>query len=169
VTSRLLYEAVARLPDRFDLWVRKARECKDPARQADYILGALAGLKEWHFLNAGTREAPQAATAQIGTDPCRLLFSDAGRIEELVREGGTVPKSGPLPVITIPAAAAMAWCVEGRTGLLVNPREDAVMIPIEQLETFHAEWSRRGGRQAAGFWIPNMTTEEEDFWQENGL
>jgi hypothetical protein len=160
---------MARLPDRFDLWVRKARECQDTARQADYVLGALAGLKEWHFLNAGTREAPQAATAQIGTDPCRLVFSDIGRIEELVQEGGTGPKSGPLPVITIPTAAAMVWCVEGRAGLLVNPREDAAMIPIGQLETFHAEWSRRGGRQAAGFWIPNMTTEEEDFWQENGL
>jgi hypothetical protein len=161
---------MARLPDRFDLWVRKARECKDVARQADYVLGALAGLKEWHFLNVGTKEAPQAAKTQIGTDPCpcRLVYSDVSRIEELVQEGGGVPKKDPLPVITIPAAAAMAWCVEGRTGLLVNPGEDAVMIPFEQLESFHAEWSRRGGRQAAGFWIPNLTTEEEDFWQEQG-
>ena len=43
------------------------------------------------------------------------------------------------------------------------------MIPFDQLKAFHAEWSRRGERQTAGFWIPNMTTEEEDFWQENGL
>jgi hypothetical protein len=71
-------------------------------------------------------------------------------------------------VITIPTAAAMKWCVEGRTGLLVNPGEDAVMIPFEHVEGFHAEWIARGGREASGFWIPNMTTEEEDFWQENG-
>jgi hypothetical protein len=168
VTSRLLLR-VARLPDRFDLWVRKARESKDPARQADYVLGALAGLKEWHFLNAGTREAPQAAKAQIRSDDCRLVFSDVGRIGELIQEGGGAPEDEPPPVITILTAAAMAWCVEDRTGLLVNPGEDAVMIPFEQVEAFYAEWNRRGGRHAAGFWIPNMTTEEEDFWRENGL
>ncbi len=44
-----------------------------------------------------------------------------------------------------------------------------MVIPLDRLEAFNDEWSRRGGRQAAGFWIPNMTTEEEDFWQENGL
>jgi len=162
---------MARLPDRFDLWVRKARECRDTARQADYVLGSLAGLKEWHFLNVGTREAPQAAKTQIGSDPCVFVFSDVSRIEELIQEGGGAQnpqRNEPLPVITIPAAAAMAWCVECRTGLLVNPGEDAVMIPFAQVETFHAEWRRRGGRQAAGFWIPNMTTEEEDFWRENG-
>ena len=160
---------MARLPDRFDLWVRKARTCEDTARQADYILGALAGLKEWHFLNVGTREAPQAAQAHIEADPCRLVYSDVSRIEELIQEGEAVQKKDPLPVITIPAAAAMAWCVEGRTGLLVNPGEDAVIIPLEQVEIFQAEWRQRGGRQAAGFWIPNMTTEEEDFWREHGL
>jgi hypothetical protein len=160
---------MARLPDRFDLWVRKARICPDATRQADYVLGALAGLNEWHFLNVGTKEAPQAATAQIGSEPCRIVCSDAGRIEELLQEGGRAQTSDPPPVITIPAAAAMAWCVEGRTGLLVNPGEDAVMVPFGRLEAFHAEWSQRGGRQAAGFWIPNMTTEEEDFWRENGL
>jgi hypothetical protein len=159
---------MARLPDRFDLWVRKARKCRDTARQADYVLGALAGLKEWHFLNVGTRGAPQAAEVPMGTDPCRPVFSDVSRIEELVHERGGAHSNEPLPVITIPAAAAMAWCVECRTGLLVNPGEDAALIPFAQVEAFHAEWLQRGGRQAAGFWIPNMTTEEEDFWQEHG-
>ena len=162
---------MARLPDRFDLWVRKARECSDPARQADYILGALAGLEEWHFLNIGTKEAPRAARTEIGPDRCLLVYSDAGRIEELVREGdGLWPQGDPLPVIAIPAAAAMAWCVECGMGLLVNAREgaDTVLVPFDQLAAFHAEWSFRGGHQAAGFWIPNMTTEEEDFWQEHG-
>jgi hypothetical protein len=161
---------MARLPDRFDLWVRKARECRDAARQADYVLGALAGLKEWHFLNAGTKEAPQASKTKIGDAPCLLVYSDLGRIEEVIHErGGGLDKKEPLPVITIPTAAAMAWCVECRAGLLVNPGEDAVLIPFAQVEAFHAEWRQRGGRQAAGFWIPNMSTEEEDFWREHGL
>jgi hypothetical protein len=156
------------LPDRFDLWVRKARECPDPARQVDYVLGALAGLKEWRFLNIGTKKAPEAARAQIGSDSCLLVFSDFGRVEELVRKVGSMQKNPP-PVITMPSAAAMAWCVECRAGLVVNPREEgAVMIPFEQVKAFHTEWSLRGGRQAAGYWIPNMTTEEEDFWQRHG-
>jgi len=158
-----------RLPDRFDLWVRRARECADPARQADYVLGALAGLKEWHFLNVGTRETPRAAEADLAGAACLLVFSDAGRVEELIAGDGGLSATGSLSLLTIPTAGAMAWCVERRTGLLVNPGEDAAMIPFEQVAAFHAEWSQRGGRQASGFWIPNMTTEEEDFWQEQGL
>jgi hypothetical protein len=163
---------MARLPDRFDLWVRKARECQDPARQADYILGALVGLKEWFFLNVGTKEAPQAARTQIESDLCVFVYSDAGRIEEFIEEGrglNHLPKDTPPPVIAIPSAAALEWCVKCQTGLLVNPGEETVLIPFDQLEVFHAEWSQRGGRQAAGFWIPNLSTEEEDFWREHGL
>jgi hypothetical protein len=128
----------------------------------------LAGLREWHFLNLGTKEKPQAAKAQIDTDPYLLIYSDLNRIEEFIHEQGGARKKEPLPVITVPTAAAMAWCVECRIGLLVNPPEEAMMIPFDQVEAFHAEWKHRGGRQAAGFWIPNMTSEEEDFWQENG-
>jgi hypothetical protein len=160
------------IPDRFDLWVRKAKEHSDPDRQTDYVLGALAGLKEWHFLNIGTAEKPQAAKTEIDADPCLLVFSDLNRLEELLNVSGAVrhlQKYAPLPAITIPTAAALPWCVECKIGLLINPGEDAVMVPFEQVEAFHAEWSKRGGRQASGYWIPNMTTEEEDFWQKHGL
>jgi hypothetical protein len=159
---------MARIPDRFDLWVRKARECADSVRQADYVLGALAGLKEWHFLNLGTKESPHAAKTQIDAEPYLLIYSDLDRIEEFIREKNGARQNEPLPVISVATGAAMAWCVECRTGLLVNPPEEAVMIPFEQVAAFHAEWKQRGGRQAAGFWIPNMTSEEEDFWQEHG-
>jgi hypothetical protein len=160
---------MARLPDRFDLFVQKARETADPSRQADYVLGAMAGLKEWHFLNLGTKEKPQAARAQIDTDPYLLVYSDIGRIQDFISEQGGALNEGPLPVISVATEAAMAWTVECKIGLLVNPPESAVMIPFAQVESFHAEWKVRGARQASGFWIPNMTTEEEDFWQENGL
>jgi hypothetical protein len=156
---------MARLPDRFDLQVRKARSCTDPLRQADYVLGALAGLREWHFLNLGTKEKPQAARTEIDADPYILVYSDTGRIEEFVREH----EKAALPVISVATKAAMAWCVECRVGLFVNPPENAVMIPFEQVKAFHAEWLKRGARQSVGFWIPNMTSEEEDFWQEHGI
>ena len=163
---------MSRLPDRFDLWIRKARENPDPERQSDYVMGALAGLTEWHFLNIGSKDKPQAAKTEVDDDPCLLVFSDVDRIEELIRSSGAIrhlPKNQAMPVISIQTAAAMRWCVECRIGLLINPSEDSVMIPFEQLQAFHSEWSRRGGLQASGFWIPNMTTQDEDFWQEHGL
>jgi len=154
---------MARLPDRFDLWVRRARASQDTARQADYILGALAGLKEWYFVAVGKEDIP--VPGEIEGAHYVMVFSDHGRIEEIP----LAPGSYPFRVISTPTAAAMAWCVERRTGLMLNPAaQGTVLIPFDQLETFHAEWSQRGGRQAAGFWIPNMTTEEEDFWQEHG-
>jgi len=163
---------MARLPDRFDLQVRRARECADPARQADYLLGSLVALEAWHFLNIGTKENPEPAQAELGGGPHLLVFSDAERIEELVRESGSLPEGEPPPVIAILSVKAMPWCLgqAGCAGLLVNPGgENAFVVPMDRLEIFHAEWNQRGGRQASGFWIPNMTSEEEDFWQEHGL
>jgi hypothetical protein len=144
---------MSRLPNRFDLFVRQAKRCPEPARQADYILGAL----------------PQAAKTVIESQTYLLVFSDADRIEDALRERSPAPAPDPLPVITVSAAAALAWCIECQTGLFVNPPEDAVLIPFAHLEIFYAEWTQRGDRQSAGFWIPNMTSEEEDFWQEHGL
>ena len=158
---------MAKLPDRFDLWVRKARECPDPARQADYILGALIGLRECHCLNLGTREQPQPAEAEIEGRHYLLIFSDPGRIGEMFEGAGR--KDEALQVITMPAPTVLTWCVEKQAGLLVNPGDDAALVPLEPLTSFHAEWSKRGGREASGFWIPNLTTQEEDFWQEQGL
>jgi hypothetical protein len=155
---------MARLPDRFDLWLRKARESADPARQVDYLLGALLGLGAWHFLNVGTGDHPDAAETEFEGARALLVFSDTGRIAELLEERGL--SADPLPVITIPAAAAMAWALERQCGLIVN--QEAV-VPLESLEAFYQEWHQRGGEQARGFWIPNLTSEEEDFWQEHGL
>lgn len=157
---------MARLPDRFDLWVRKARECRDEARQADYVLGALAGLDEWHFLNVGTKEKPSPGETGIEGARYVLVFSDPGRIEEIQEDAA--PGGDPFAAISMPAVSGMTWCVERRVGLLVNPGEDSALVPFARLKIFHAEWRGRGGRQAAGFWIPNMTTEEEDFWREHG-
>jgi len=152
-----------RLPDRFDLWVRKARECPDPARQADYVLGALASLDYWYFFAQNSTSNPQPSEVEIENHWYKIVFSDSARVEELT----------PSRTIAIPTPKAMVWCLErqaeGCAGLLVNPGDFAVLIPLEQLRAFHTEWHQRGGLQASGFWIPNLTTAEEDFWQQHGL
>jgi len=162
---------MARLPDQFDLWIRKARECDDPIRQVDYVIGSLMALNEWHFLNVGTKENPEPAMVEIDDGRYLLVFSDVARIEEVVGEGKG--EGDALPVINIPSAAAMTWCLEqketGCSGLLVNPGDYAALIPMPQLEYFQAEWKQHKARQPTGFWIPNLTTEEEDFWQQHGL
>lgn len=162
---------MARIPDRFDLWVRKARASTDPARQLDFILGALIWLREWHFLNVGTVENPQLAEVEIDAGLYLLVFSDPDRIKEILDERPIVDTS--LSTISMPSAAAIKWCVErkkqGCSGLLINPGDDSALIVMPQLEAFHEEWQQRGGHQRAGFWIPNLTSEEEDFWQEHGL
>jgi hypothetical protein len=159
---------MARLPDHFDLWVRKARQSPDVARQVDYILGAMTALKEWHFLNVGRWSAPRAADTQIGTDLCLLVFTDFGRVEDMMKERGDFVPDQPLPIISLAAARALSWCVARRSGVLVNPGEYAALIPFAQVEAYYNEWVKRGGQQP-GYWIPNMSTEEEDFWQQHGL
>jgi hypothetical protein len=155
---------MSRIPDRFDLWVRRARECPDPARQADYVLGALASLPYWHLLNAGTREQPQPAEGEVARH--LLVFSDAARVEELM-----AGIESAAPPISMPTIKAFPWTLDrpNVAGLLVNPGEDAVLVPREHLAHFHQEWLARQAGQPVGYWIPNMTGEEEDFWQEHGL
>jgi hypothetical protein len=162
---------MARLPDRFDLWVRKARDCPDPDRAADYVLGALVALGHWHFLNLGARENPRPADADLEGVRHLLVFSDAGRIGELMPRGQDIAQ--PLAPITLPSTQAMDWCLARRAagigGLLVNPGADAFAVSLDRLAAFHDAWRLRGGRRASGYWIPSLTSEEEDFWQEHGL
>jgi hypothetical protein len=157
---------MSRVPDRFDLWVRRARACPDPARQVDYVLGALAALPYWHLLNTGSREQPQPAEGDVEGAHYLLVFSDAARVEELL--AGTESAA---PPISMPTIKAFPWSLDrpGGAGLLVNPGEDAVLVPREHVEHFYQEWLARQAQQPAGYWIPNMTDEEEDFWQEHGL
>ncbi|HEX4139576.1 MAG TPA: hypothetical protein VHY09_04465 [Candidatus Methylacidiphilales bacterium] len=159
---------MARIPDRFDLWVRKARESADPARQVDLVLGALVASIEVYFVNVGTKESPRIARGKVASNECALVFTDAERIGEFLAQN--TREGQELAVIASPTGAALAWCVENRVGAVINPSTgETAMVAPAALAAFVEEWKQRGGRQAAGFWIPNMTSEEEDFWQENGL
>jgi hypothetical protein len=159
-----------RLPDRFDLWVRLARACPRPERQVDYVLGALVALPEWYFLNVGTKENPLPAAGEIEGASYLLVFSDADRVAEIAEQIGPPASDYPGPVIAVPTLRALDWCVDERpmqcAGLLINPGEDAAAIPLERVAAFAREWK---ARPPSGFWIPNLTTAEEDFWREHGL
>jgi hypothetical protein len=161
-----------RLPDRFDLWVRRARDCADPARQLDYILGAMMALPAWHFLNLGTRDKPLPAAGEIDGARMLLVFSDPDRVAEWAGQMNLSVEDGP-PIISIPPTAALAECLgEGllkSDGLFVNPGEDAAVVPRDQVAAFAQAWREQGGTLRPGFWIPHLTSEEEDFWQEHGL
>ena len=167
-----------RLPDRFDLWIRKARKSADQVRQVDWVLGALVARDDLYFLNTGTKEQPQIGGVHHSdvADPADrfvVAFSDAQRLEEFAKERGVQGSArfgNELPAIVSPMVAALDWCVERKMGLVINPNVgETVMVPPPVLAEFVEEWKQRSGRQGAGFWIPNMTTEEEDFWQAYGL
>ena len=154
------HRAMPRVPDRFDLWVRRARAERDPARAADLVLGALVALPEWHFIDGRTRPQPYPACAEELGKSHFLVFSDLGRIAEI---------SPGLRTFSLPTAAAIPWFLEQRDvdGLLVNLGEDAFIVSLPQFEFFYRAWKE--SKNAAGFWVPNLTSEEEDFWQEHGL
>jgi len=158
-----------RLPDRFDLWVRRARACPDPARQLDYVLGALVSLPAWYYLNIGTADQPRPATTEVEGDRVLLVFSDAERVPEMIGQPGTAGV-----VFGVPTGKALADCVtrgaeEDCHGLFINPGEDGVLVGMEQVRAFAQAWLRQRQEAPSRFWIPNLTTEEEDFWQEHGL
>jgi hypothetical protein len=152
-----------RLPDRFDLWIRQARRSPDPERQLDLILGGLMSLAEVHFLNIGTASRPIIAQTRVDEESCAPLATEPDRFRDAVPDDTLAPST-----ISVAPEKALAWCVENGLAMLINPGSDAAaLIPQDSLAAFHAAWLKRP--TAVGFWIPNLTTEEEDFWQEHGL
>lgn len=154
------------LPDQFDLWVRRARDVA-PERQADFLLGSLFALKEWFFLNRGSDEKPSPGVVELEGRYCLVVFSDLGKMHDFV---GSATSN-----LAIPTESVVGYCREframGVTALLVNPGDYAFTVELDAVESFDKAWRERRAAHpsARGFWIPNLTTEEEDFWQSHGL
>ncbi len=163
-----------RLPDRFDLAVRKIRTTADTHRQIDILLGALLAQKTLFLWNIGTQETPAPAISEIEGTPAMIVFSDALRLSEAMDNYDSdsskrnIDSTG---LIALTSDHAFATAIALNTALLVNPLsgEDTFYVSKEHLEPFYNEWRASVQSQALGFWIPNITTEEEDFWQEQGL
>jgi len=159
---------MARIPDRFDLFVRQARACADPARQVDLVLGALVALPAWYFLGHGAGQDAYVPVVEMEETRIDMMFTDAGRAEEM-KQAAPSEVGEMMSVVGLEMPGAIEWCLKRKAALLVNPGDDAALIPFDQLEAFHSQWMERGAGKGAGFWIPNMTSAEEDFWQEHGL
>lgn len=161
------------IPDQFDVFVRRARERFDPARAEDMLIGNLFALKEWHLLNAGTAEDPRPRFAELDGTVFLLVFSHPEKADAFTEARGERGGRDPLGLISMRPGDAADYCraLRGSScgAILVNPGPFAYAVALEGLLKYHEAWSRRGAELASGFWIPNMTTEEEDFWQEHEL
>jgi hypothetical protein len=159
------------LPDSFDVAVRRAREMNRGQRQVDYTLGLLFAQSEWHFVNHGTAEKPFPALIDLDTARVLVIFSSLEKYQDFV-ELSTETPANQSPSISIPVEVATGYCLQfrpaGCQAILVNPGEFAFQVSLEALKEFDENWRSRPDT-ARGFWIPNMTTEEEDFWNEHGL
>lgn len=159
------------LPDQFDLTVRKAREMSSSQRQLDCMLGLLFALPEWNFVNHGTAEKPFPALVDIETIRALVIFSTLEKYRDFIEASSGMPATE-LPSITVPVQSATGYCLQfrpaGCEAILVNPGEFAFQVSLDSLSAFETEWRVRPATHR-GFWIPNMTSEEEDFWSEHGL
>jgi hypothetical protein len=160
------------LPDSFDLQVRRARQTA-PERQSDFLLGSLFGLNEWIFFNTGEVKNPAPMIVELDGARYLLLFSSSQQADDCSAAAGLRKEKDPLPLITVPIEGAPLYALGFRAaqvqGVLVNPGDYAFAVDLASLENFHHEWKKRSRTEHQGFWIPNLTSEEEDFWQEKGL
>ena len=101
-------------------------------------------------------------------------------MEDALNEGSKQNTNGhgrvELPHIAMPASKALEYMTmleaKGVEAMLVNPGEYAFAMTLKEVRRFYEAWEARDPdeRQASrGFWIPKMTSEEDDFWEEHGL
>jgi hypothetical protein len=123
----------------------------------------------------GTRATPVPATGIINGKPHLFVFSAPGKIQDILED--VTKKNNPaIPYISVRTANAADFCLQyaqekngSCAGILVNPGDYAFSVDFAALRQFDTEWKAAGGAEKRGFWIPGMTTEEEDFWQEHGI
>jgi hypothetical protein len=147
------------LPDQFDHVIRSARDLVgQPEKQQEHCLGALFGLRHWHFVNIGSLDRPRPATGIIDTARLLVVFSSTGKLADAMGKSASS--------ISIPTARAVGYCKQFPVeGLLVNPGEWSFAVELRAIEHF-ANAATSGG---TGFWITHTTTEEDDFWDDLGV
>jgi hypothetical protein len=114
------------------------------------------------------------ASSPISDEQVLLVYSDPSRLLEALeyylidKPGGRVEGPGSISMTPI---GTFEFCLKNNTGLLVNPlaSEHNLLVPHEHVKAFYLNWKESAKHAQNCFWVPNMTDEEEDFWQERGL
>ena len=125
-------------------------------------------------MNRGSETEPYPAVVELGAAKCVVVFSAPGKLQDFADElrGEKVEE---MPNLAIRVPEVVDYCLlfrgAGATAILVNPGDFAFTVELDALESFTNAWrERRAAKgESRGFWIPNMTSEEEDFWQSHGL
>ncbi|MEM9443890.1 MAG: hypothetical protein AAGA18_00925 [Verrucomicrobiota bacterium] len=162
------------LPDRFDLLVRRAKEKGvTPERQIDLVLGGMLVLADWHLINKGSQDQPTPHFVEMDDLIHLLIFTDTDKADTFSLDRGDRKPGEPLGIISLKPGYAIEYAlnlqVHGCEHLLVNPSDYGFSIPLQTVNRFYEKWKEGGAELGQGFWIPNMTNEEEDFWQEHGV
>lgn len=158
------------LKDRFDRQVEKARSMDlDDSRLRDFLIGILFGCLELHFLNAGDKDSPRPRFVELDGEVFLLTFSDPSKADDFTVMREERDEHDPLGLISMPPYDAATFAEQfidwGCQYLLVNPGPFSFAVDIPAYCEFHKEWEASGGREQSGFFIPNLTTEEQDLWE----
>ncbi|GEM_PF-984844 len=165
---------MSRLPDRFDLLVRQVRkEAGSPERQIDFLMAAFFALKEAHLLNTGNEATPMPSFVELDNLILMPVFSSADQADTYTSERGQRQDRDPLGLISLQPPALLeytrAFKDYGCHHWIINPGPYGFIVPVEDAETYQKQRLESGEKSHIGFWIPNMTTEEEAFWEDHGL
>jgi hypothetical protein len=165
---------MSRLPDRFDLLVRKVRdESYSPERQMDFLLAAFFALQEAHLINAGDATQPRPSFVELDQLILMPVFSSADQADTYTSERGQRQDHDPLGLLSMRPASlleyAQAFKDYGCQHWIINPGPYGFILSLEEVEAYQLERKKSASSPNVGFWIPNMTSEEEAFWEDHGL
>jgi hypothetical protein len=159
-------------PDRFDLAVRKYKD-KSPEEQIEGLTGLLFGLNDWLFWNQGDEKRPDPTVIDMDNENHLLVFSNVEKLADFTEEAGQRTEKDPLSYFTVPSDRAVEYCLQFSgtecNTILVNIGSEAFTVPFDLLQQCFEDWQRSGGKKGRGYRGQNTTTEEDDFWEDNGL
>lgn len=165
---------MSRIPDRFDLIVRQVRETSfQPERQLDFLLAAFFTLKEAHLINAGDEDNPLPAFVELDQTVLMPVFTSADQADTYTSERGQRSDHEPLGLISMKPELALdyaqAFKSYGCYHWIINPGPYGFMLSLAEIESYQQQRKESAQAPNYGFWIPNLTSQEEAFWEDHGL